>query len=50
MRSAAGGYRIQGLGASFVLKVEGSVSNVIGLPVAALCKILLNFLEQFDSA
>lgn len=32
----AGGYAVQGLGSSFVTKVEGDLSNVIGLPVPAL--------------
>jgi septum formation protein len=30
----AGGYGIQGLGSRFVTRVEGSYSNVVGLPVA----------------
>jgi septum formation protein len=30
----AGGYAIQGLAAKFVDRVEGSYSNVVGLPVA----------------
>ena len=30
----AGGYGLQGIGAAFVNKIEGSYSNVIGLPLA----------------
>jgi len=35
-RGRAGGYAIQGLGASLVARVEGDISNVIGLPIALL--------------
>lgn len=36
----AGGYAIQGAGSVFVSKLEGSLSNVIGLPLEALLEIL----------
>lgn len=36
----AGGYGIQGLASRFVLDIDGSYSNVVGLPVAALCALL----------
>lgn len=36
----AGGYGIQGLASRFVLDINGSYSNVVGLPVAALCALL----------
>lgn len=40
----AGSYGIQGLGAVFVEKIEGSYSSVVGLPLAETAEIL----EQFD--
>lgn len=36
----AGAYAIQGVGASFVAAVNGSVSNVIGLPLAETIELL----------
>jgi septum formation protein len=38
-RGKAGGYAIQGAGSVFVSKMNGSLSNVIGLPVEALLEI-----------
>lgn len=35
-RGKAGGYGIQGLGSLFVTRVEGSFSNVVGMPLEAL--------------
>ena len=35
-RGRAGGYAIQGLGATLVAAVHGDISNVIGLPIGAL--------------
>jgi septum formation protein len=35
-RGKAGGYAIQGAGSVFVQRVEGSLSNVVGLPLEAL--------------
>ncbi len=39
----AGSYAIQGLGAVFVEKIEGSYSGVVGLPVAETCSLLAQF-------
>jgi septum formation protein len=39
-RDKAGGYAIQGLAARFIPRIEGSYSNVVGLPVAALVELL----------
>lgn len=39
-RGKAGGYAIQGAGSMFVSRVEGSLSNVIGLPLEALAECL----------
>ena len=39
-RGKAGGYAIQGLAEIFVARVDGSLSNVIGLPLRDLCEVL----------
>jgi len=36
----AGGYAIQGLGAGLVTRIEGSYSNVVGLPAAQVVELL----------
>ena len=36
----AGAYAIQGLGARFVERIEGSWSNVVGLPLATVHQML----------
>jgi septum formation protein len=36
----AGGYAVQGLGSRFVTRVEGSYSNVVGLPIARVYTML----------
>lgn len=38
-RGKAGGYALQGAGSIFVTKVEGSLSNVVGLPLEALLEL-----------
>ena len=38
--SAAGGYRIQGLASCFIKKIEGTNSNVVGLPIFELYDVL----------
>lgn len=40
-KERAGGYAIQGLGASLVERVDGDYLNVVGLPVALLTRLLV---------
>jgi len=39
-RDRAGGYAVQGLGSSLVARIDGDLSNVIGLPIAALSRMI----------
>jgi septum formation protein len=39
-RDKAGGYAIQGLGSRFIPRIEGSYSNVVGLPIACVAELL----------
>jgi septum formation protein len=39
-RDKAGAYAIQGLASRFVDHIEGSYSNVVGLPIALVCRLL----------
>ena len=43
----AGGYAIQGRGAFMVQRIEGSYTNVVGLPLCELLEIL-NHMEDID--
>ncbi len=43
----AGGYAIQGIGAFMVQRIEGSYTNVVGLPLCELLEIL-NHLKAVD--
>jgi septum formation protein len=43
-RDKAGAYAIQGLAARFIARIDGSYSNVVGLPVAAVARLL----DQLD--
>jgi septum formation protein len=36
----AGGYAVQGLGSGLVARVEGDLSNVIGLSIPAVCRMI----------
>jgi septum formation protein len=39
-KDKAGGYAIQGLASRFVPRIEGSYSNVVGLPIALVSELL----------
>jgi septum formation protein len=39
-RDKAGAYAVQGLASRFVQRIDGSYSNVVGLPVALVCRML----------
>jgi septum formation protein len=43
----SGGYAIQTLGSTLVERVEGSVSNVVGLPVGTLLELAPELFERF---
>jgi nucleoside triphosphate pyrophosphatase len=45
-RDKAGAYAIQGLAARFIPRIEGSYSNVVGLPVAAVAELLTSLLAS----
>ena len=44
-RDKAGAYAIQGLASRFVPRIEGSYSNVVGLPIAAVVELLSEISE-----
>lgn len=39
-RDRAGGYAVQGLGSGLIERIEGDLSNVIGLPLPALARLV----------
>ena len=39
-RDKAGAYAVQGLASRFVTRIEGSYSNVVGLPIATVAELL----------
>lgn len=45
-RGRSGGYAIQTLGSTLVARVEGSVSNVVGLPVGLLVELAPRLLDR----
>jgi septum formation protein len=44
----AGGYAVQGLASRFVRRVEGSYSNVVGLPIAVVYELLKQLIQTRD--
>lgn len=49
-RGRSGGYAIQTLGSTLVERIEGSVSNVVGLPVGLLAELAPELLETGSAA
>lgn len=49
-RGRSGGYAIQTLGSTLVERIEGSVSNVVGLPVGLLAELASELLEGGSAA
>jgi septum formation protein len=49
-RGRSGGYAIQTLGSTLVERIEGSVSNVVGLPVGLLTELVPELLEEGSAA
>ena len=45
-RDRAGGYAVQGLGSSLVERIDGDLSNVIGLPIPALSRMIAELQEH----
>jgi nucleoside triphosphate pyrophosphatase len=49
-RGRSGGYAVQTLGSTLVERIEGSVSNVVGLPVGLLASLAPELLEPTSAA
>jgi septum formation protein len=49
-RGRSGGYAIQTLGSTLVERIEGSVSNVVGLPVGLLAELAPELLDGGSAA
>jgi septum formation protein len=49
-RGRSGGYAIQTLGSTLVERIEGSVSNVVGLPVGLLFELAPELLDRGSAA
>jgi len=47
-RGKCGGYGIQDAGISFIEKIEGQSSTVIGLPAYQLCCIIINNIKKLN--
>ncbi len=45
-RGKAGGYAVQGAGSIFVSRIDGSLSNVIGLPLRELLEVLTDHIAN----
>ncbi len=45
-RDRAGAYAVQGLGSTLVERVQGDLSNVIGLPVRLLLELVPDLLDS----
>jgi septum formation protein len=44
-RDKAGAYAVQGLASRFVVRIDGSYSNIVGLPVALVYRLLKDYPE-----